>query len=280
MPVIELHSPDPSPGPEALGRISAAVTALLGLPDGQCWLLWHRTEPSGAYRPQWSAQGARPAPVGFVTCKQEYTTEQVTELLRLLRKQLGQTLEVAEDDVYLAVRRAAPGELLVRGEVWGGRPAADPAPVTSLPVAHVVGGREAVADDDWGSETAVLRLDGERFGPEALFGLESFSHLEVLFHFDRVQPHKIQSGARHPRGNTDWPLVGIFAQRGKNRPNRLGVSRCRLLKVDGLDVHVQGLDAVDGTPVLDIKPYMREFGPQGGETTQPDWATEIMRSYY
>lgn len=152
-------------------------------------------------------------------------------------------------------------------------------PVASVPVATVVGGREAVADDDWGRETAVLRLDDERFGPEALFGLESFSHLEVVFHFDRVAPEKIQSGARHPRGNTDWPLVGIFAQRGKNRPNRLGVSRCRLLKVDGLDVHVQGLDAVDGTPVLDIKPYMREFGPPG-ETTQPPWSTEIMRAYY
>jgi tRNA-Thr(GGU) m(6)t(6)A37 methyltransferase TsaA len=154
-----------------------------------------------------------------------------------------------------------------------------PEAVASLPVATVVGGRQAVADDDWGRETAVLRLDAQRFGPEALFGLESFSHLEVVFHFDRVAPERIQSGARHPRGNTDWPLVGIFAQRGKNRPNRLGVSRCRLLKVDGLDVYVQGLDAVDGTPVLDIKPYMREFGPQG-ETTQPDWSTEIMRAYY
>jgi tRNA-Thr(GGU) m(6)t(6)A37 methyltransferase TsaA len=153
-----------------------------------------------------------------------------------------------------------------------------PEHVTSLPVA-IVGGRHAVADDDWGRETAVIRLDAERFGPEALFGLESFSHLEVVFHFDRVAPEKVWSGARHPRGNADWPLVGIFAQRGKNRPNRLGVSRCRLLRVDGLDVHVRGLDAVHGTPVLDIKPYMREFGPQE-ETTQPDWATEIMSSYY
>lgn len=155
-----------------------------------------------------------------------------------------------------------------------------PAPVTSHPVAVVVGGREAVRDDDWGGETAVIRLDADRFGPEALFGLEDFSHLEVVFHFDRVPVEKIQSGARHPRNNADWPLVGIFAQRGKNRPNRLGLSRCRLLKVDGLDVHVQGLDAVDGTPVLDLKPYMREFGPQGETTTQPAWATEIMRTYY
>lgn len=151
--------------------------------------------------------------------------------------------------------------------------------IVTHPVGQVVGGRADVRDDEWGEVTAVIRFDAERFGPEALAGLDAFSHLEVVYHFDRVPEEKIETGARHPRGNTDWPLVGIFAQRGKNRPNRLGVSRCRLLRVDGLDVHVQGLDAVDGTPVLDLKPYLAEFGPQG-PTEQPAWATEIMRSYY
>ncbi|WP_310727866.1 SAM-dependent methyltransferase [Streptomyces sp. N2A] len=154
-----------------------------------------------------------------------------------------------------------------------------PAAVVSVPVGRVVGGRAEVRDDDWGKETAIIRLDADHYGPEAVAGLDTFSHLEIVYHFDRVPTDKIQTGARHPRGNTDWPLIGIFAQRGKNRPNRLGVSRCRLLKTDGLDLHVQGLDAVDGTPVLDIKPYMTEFGPQG-PTTQPDWATDIMRHYH
>ncbi|MGW4884615.1 SAM-dependent methyltransferase [Streptomyces murinus] len=154
-----------------------------------------------------------------------------------------------------------------------------PAEVISIPVGRVVGGRAEVRDDDWGGETAIIRLDADQYGPEAVAGLDSFSHLEVVYHFDRVPVEKIETGARHPRGNTDWPRVGIFAQRGKNRPNRIGVSRCRLIKTDGLDLHIQGLDAVDGTPVLDIKPYMSEFGPQG-ETTQPDWATTIMRDYY
>jgi tRNA-Thr(GGU) m(6)t(6)A37 methyltransferase TsaA len=151
--------------------------------------------------------------------------------------------------------------------------------VTLEPVAHVVGGREQVCDDDWDAVTAVIRLDGDRFGPEALAGLDAFSHVEVVFHFDRVPADKIETGARHPRGNTDWPLVGIFAQRGKNRPNLLGVSRCRLHRVDGLDLHVSGLDAVDGTPILDIKPYMAEFGPRG-DVHQPAWSTEIMNGYY
>jgi tRNA-Thr(GGU) m(6)t(6)A37 methyltransferase TsaA len=152
--------------------------------------------------------------------------------------------------------------------------------VVSLePVAHVLGGRDEVFDDAWDAVTAVIRLDGSRFGPEAVAGLDAFSHLEVVFQFDRVPLDRIETGARHPRGNTGWPLVGIFAQRGKNRPNRLGVSRCRLHRVDGLDLHVSGLDAVAGTPVLDIKPYMTEFGPRG-DVHQPAWSTEIMRDYY
>ena len=89
----------------------------------------------------------------------------------------------------------------------------------------------------------------------------------------------MEHGARHPRGNPDWPRVGIFAQRGKDRPNRLGVSRCELLAVDGTAVRVRGLDAVDGTPVLDLKPWMAEFGPRG-DMRQPAWASELMRGYW
>ena len=101
----------------------------------------------------------------------------------------------------------------------------------------------------------------------------------MLFYFHGVPDAKIETGARHPRGRTDWPLVGIFAQRGKNRPNRLGLCACKILSVSGLNIEVQGLDAIDGTPVLDLKPVMREFLPRG-ELTQPAWATELMRDYW
>ncbi|MEZ5144188.1 MAG: TrmO family methyltransferase [Acidimicrobiales bacterium] len=84
---------------------------------------------------------------------------------------------------------------------------------------------------------------------------------------------------RRPRGNEAWPEVGIFAQRAKDRPNRIGVTTCRVVAVDGAVLHVVGLDAVDGTPVLDIKPHMVEFGPRG-EVHQPSWATELMRGYW
>ncbi|MFI9270067.1 SAM-dependent methyltransferase [Kitasatospora sp. NPDC052896] len=147
------------------------------------------------------------------------------------------------------------------------------------PVGRVTGGRTELVDDDWGGVPAVISLDPAQYGAEALRGLDAFSHLEVVFHFHRVPAEKIETTARRPRGNPDWPEVGIFAQRGKNRPNRIGVSRCRLVKVDGLDVHVLDLDAVDGTPVLDIKPWMAEFAPIG-RTGQPRWATELMHQYY
>jgi len=147
------------------------------------------------------------------------------------------------------------------------------------PVGTVVGGRGEPIDDDWGGVSAVVRLDATLFGPDAVAGLDEFSHLEVVYVFDRAEPDATETGSRHPRGRTDWPRVGIFAQRGKDRPNHLGVSRCRLRRVDGLDLHVEGLDAIDGTPVLDVKPWMAEFGPRG-DAHQPAWAGELMRDYY
>ncbi|MFI1578610.1 SAM-dependent methyltransferase [Embleya sp. NPDC020630] len=151
--------------------------------------------------------------------------------------------------------------------------------ITLRAIGRVSAPRVELVDDHWGNVSSVIRLDGERFGPEALFGLDDFSHLEVVFHFHRVPDTAVETGARRPRGNPAWPLVGIFAQRGKNRPNRIAVSRCSLERVDGLDVHVRGLDAVDGTPVLDLKPYLAEFGPRG-ELRQATWSSELMTDYY
>ena len=147
-----------------------------------------------------------------------------------------------------------------------------------IPIAYVRGGRAEAVDDDWGGEVAVIELV-EGFDAEALAGLDGFSHAEVIFVFDRVPDDKIERGARRPRGRADWPLVGIFAQRGKNRPNRLGVTVCEIVRVDGTQLTVRGLDAIDGTPVVDIKPVMREFLPRG-DVRQPDWASELMAKYW
>lgn len=148
-----------------------------------------------------------------------------------------------------------------------------------MPIGVVRSSRRDVVDDDWDRETCQLILDPDVFDEEALYGLDGFSHVEVVYHFDRVPEDRIERGARHPRNNPDWPLVGIFAQRGKNRPNRIGVTVSRIVSVEGTTVTVTGLDAVDGTPILDIKPWMAEFGPRG-EVQQPAWSTELMAGYW
>lgn len=146
------------------------------------------------------------------------------------------------------------------------------------PIGFVRSPRNDTSDDYWGDVEARIELCPE-FGPEAFDGIEAFSHVEVTFFFDRVLENSIERGARHPRGNTAWPSVGIFAQRGKNRPNRLGVSIARLVSRQGRQIVLHGLDAIDGTPVIDIKPVMREFLP-AGEIRQPAWSHEIMSRYW
>jgi tRNA-Thr(GGU) m(6)t(6)A37 methyltransferase TsaA len=150
--------------------------------------------------------------------------------------------------------------------------------ISMTPIATVKNARKEVEDDNWGNVISILELDSA-FSEEAFFQIESFSHAEVFYYFDRVEDSKIETGARHPRNNQDWPKVGIFAQRGKNRPNRLGATIVQVLKREGRQLFVQGLDAVDGTPILDIKPVMQEFLPRE-EVTQPQWATELMRNYW
>jgi tRNA-Thr(GGU) m(6)t(6)A37 methyltransferase TsaA len=134
-------------------------------------------------------------------------------------------------------------------------------------------------DDVWGDIESVVELDTARFTADALVGLEAFSHCEIVFVLDRIAPDAIAYGRRHPRNQTRWPSVGIFAQRGARRPNRIGVTTCPIISVEGTRLTVGRLDALDGTPVLDIKPCMREFGPDT-PVRQPEWATEVMERYY
>lgn len=147
------------------------------------------------------------------------------------------------------------------------------------PIGIVRSERSAASDDAWDKVEARVELDAAQFGPEATAGLNEFSHIEVLFHFHQAAPASIETGARHPRGNAFWPKVGIFAQRGKDRPNRIGATICALVSVDGLTLRVRGLDAIDGTPVLDIKPVMCGFLPRGA-VREPAWAKALMKRYW
>jgi len=146
------------------------------------------------------------------------------------------------------------------------------------PIGYVRSSRADLVDDGWDRVSARIEL-ATAFGPEALDGIEEFSHIEVLFVFDRVSETDVERGARHPRGNPSWPRVGIFAQRAKNRPNRLGATIVELQGRNGRVLTVAGLDAVDGTPVVDIKPVMTEFLPRT-PVRQPAWSHELMRGYW
>ena len=146
------------------------------------------------------------------------------------------------------------------------------------PVAWVRSTRTELVDDGWDHERCSIELDAS-VPDEALDGLEAFSHLDVLFCCDRASDVPPAPYARHPRGNPRWPRVGIFAQRAKDRPNRLGLTTCAIVAVAARRVDVAGLDALDGTPVVDLKPHVRELGPRG-DVRQPGWMDELMARYF
>ncbi|MDT4900331.1 MAG: tRNA (adenine37-N6)-methyltransferase [Pseudonocardiales bacterium] len=147
------------------------------------------------------------------------------------------------------------------------------------PIGWVRSPRTEPDDGGWDAIASTITLDSTAFGAEALMGLDDFSHIEVVFVFDRVDPNAVTTSSQPPRENLAWPEVGIFAQRGSSRPNRLGVSVCRLESVEGITLTVRGLDAIDKTPVLDIKPYLIAFGARG-EVRQPGWAHEVTARYW
>ncbi|MEH7451471.1 tRNA (N6-threonylcarbamoyladenosine(37)-N6)-methyltransferase TrmO [Gottfriedia acidiceleris] len=146
------------------------------------------------------------------------------------------------------------------------------------PIAFVKNSRKEIEDDHWGSIISEIELV-EELNEEALSGISDFSHLEIIFYFDKVTDEMIQYNARHPRNNIQYPKVGIFAQRGKNRPNKLGLTSVELLKHSGRILTVKGLDAIDGTPIIDIKPIMKEFLPKG-EVKQAEWSKDLMGKYW
>jgi tRNA-Thr(GGU) m(6)t(6)A37 methyltransferase TsaA len=145
------------------------------------------------------------------------------------------------------------------------------------PIGVVRSTRAQAEDDNWDSETSSIELL-QPFDERAVMGLTEFSHCLVVYVFDKAAWDESKM-SRHPRGNKDWPEVGIFAQRAKDRPNRIGVTVCRVVSVDGAVLHVAGLDAINGTPVIDIKPYMAEFDARG-DVLQPTWSHELMSGYW
>ncbi|MBU9712317.1 SAM-dependent methyltransferase [Evansella tamaricis] len=150
--------------------------------------------------------------------------------------------------------------------------------ITLNPIGVAYNQREEIEDDYWGEVVSKIVLNNS-LPEEALSEIETFSHLEIIFYFHMVDKDKIVKGARHPRNDKSLPKVGIFGQRGKNRPNQLGLTTVRVLKREGRELSVVGLDCINDTPILDIKPVMKEFLPKE-PIVQPKWTHEIMKNYW
>jgi len=146
------------------------------------------------------------------------------------------------------------------------------------PIAYVKNARKEVTDDYWEAIISEITL-AENIIEQSLDGIEAFSHLEVIFYMDKVSDKKAIAQHRHPRNDTNLPKLGTFAQRNKNRPNKIGLTTVELLERKGKTLKVKNLDAIDGTPILDIKPVMKEFEPKG-DIRQPAWTKVIMKNYW
>jgi len=145
------------------------------------------------------------------------------------------------------------------------------------PVAFVKNSRKAPTDDHWEGIISEIELE-EKIPTEAFQNISDFSHLEIIYYFDKIEQKDIVYSG-HPRGNPNYPLVGIFGQRKKDRPNGIGLCTVELLKQEGRTITVKYLDAIDGTPVLDIKPVFKEFQAKG-EIKQAAWVADLMKNYW
>ena len=133
------------------------------------------------------------------------------------------------------------------------------------------------SDENWGKVVSEIHI-AEPFLP-GLQGLKEFSHITVVFFMHQATFNPSTDLARRPRGRADMPLVGIFAQRAKHRPNPLGITAVALIRIEKNVLVVRGLDAIDGTPVLDIKPYVSAFD-RVDQPVIPEWMGRLMEEYF
>lgn len=140
------------------------------------------------------------------------------------------------------------------------------------PIGAVRNDRHDNTSHDWTTVVSEIVIKEEL--ADLLDGLEEFSHILVLFWLDRVTPQERKVRKVHPQKRQDLPVVGVFATRTPSRPNPIGITEVRLLERRGNVLKVQGLDAVDGTPVLDLKPFLPS-GEARDDIRMPEWAVQL-----
>ena len=150
-------------------------------------------------------------------------------------------------------------------------------PIPVFAIGHVASVVTQQTDLGWGKIDSCIEIDpAYRAG---LAGLEQFSHLIVVTFLHQAQFDPERHLQRRPRGLATMPEVGIFAQRAKDRPNPIGITAVSLVKLSTEAITVQGLDAIDGTPVLDIKPYFPQFD-RIENASVPEWVDRLMVGYF
>lgn len=148
------------------------------------------------------------------------------------------------------------------------------APMVLKPIATVRNDVTETGRRDWAH--VVSEIVVEPAYVEALDGLDDFSHIVVLFWMHRSPTGRDVPNKTHPQMRPDLPLVGVFATRSPVRPNPLGMTVAKLLERRANVIRVMGLDAVDGTPVVDIKPYLPDEA--AADARVPDWIRKLRQS--
>ena len=144
----------------------------------------------------------------------------------------------------------------------------DPEPIEITPIGVVRSRERDVSRQDWSRVRSDVELRPEL--ADALAGLDGFSHVIVVGWLDQIPAELRERRQAYPGGDERLPLLGSFALRGA-RPNPLAVTVCRLRGIKGATLRVEGLDLVDGTPVLDVKPYIAVYDAVP-EAKLPRWA--------
>ena len=132
-------------------------------------------------------------------------------------------------------------------------------------------------DENWGDVISEVHMDAAF--KDGLKGLQAFSHVIVVFYLHKSSFNAAEDLLRRPQGRSDMPTVGIFAQRAKHRPNPLGITAARILEIKENVLFVQGLDAIDRTPVIDLKPYYPAYDLRR-DARVPDWVDVLMKNYF
>ena len=144
------------------------------------------------------------------------------------------------------------------------------------PIGYVKNKVEDRKDVAWGEDNSTIYLEKKYIS--GLKGLEDFSHVIILYYLDKAKYDKEKHLQRRPQNRDDMPLVGILSQRGKDRPNQIGMTSVKVLDVSEDRIVVKGLDAVDGTPVIDIKPYYPVYDKK--DASVPEWVDRLMEHYF